>query len=69
MSDTHVILEGQVVEVLCNKFKVKTDSGQEVLSQLSGKMRQNKIQILLGDRVKVKVSPYDLSHGILFYRN
>lgn len=67
MSD-HVELNGQVTEVARDKFKVIVDGGNHVLAQISGKMRLNKIRILLGDKVLVKVSPYDTSRGIIVSR-
>ena len=57
-------LEGLITEVLPNaSFKVKLDSGQDILGHLSGKMRINFIKILPGDRVLVEMSVYDLSKG------
>ena len=50
-------------------FKVKTDSGHEILAQLSGKMRKYYIRIVPGDSVLVEVSPYDLTRGRITYRN
>ena len=50
-------------------FKVKTDSGHEVLAQLSGKMRKYYIRIVPGDSVVVAVSPYDLTRGRIVFRN
>jgi len=62
-------LEGTVVEALPGtQFRVELDNGHEVLAYLSGKMRKYYIRILLGDRVRVEVSPYDLSRGRITYR-
>ena len=62
-------MEGEVVELMpSTTFKVLLDNGHEVLAHLSGKMRMNKIKLLLGDRVKVEMSPYDLSRGRIVYR-
>ncbi|MBN1287365.1 MAG: translation initiation factor IF-1 [Anaerolineae bacterium] len=62
-------LEGTVTEALPNTmFKVELDNGHEVLAYLSGKMRKYYIRILLGDRVKVEISPYDLTRGRITYR-
>jgi translation initiation factor IF-1 len=62
-------LEGQVTEALPNAiFKVKLETGQEILSHVSGKIRKNFIRILRGDKVKVELSPYDLSRGRIIYR-
>lgn len=62
-------LEGTVIEALPGtQFRVELDNGHEVLAYLSGKMRRYYIRILLGDRVRVEVSPYDLSRGRITYR-
>ncbi len=62
-------VEGTVTEALPNAmFKVKLDTGHEVLAHISGKMRMYYIRILLGDRVKVELSPYDLTRGRIVYR-
>jgi translation initiation factor IF-1 len=60
---------GTVTEALPGtQFKVKLDNGHEVLAYLCGKMRRYYIRILLGDRVKVEVSPYDLTRARITYR-
>jgi translation initiation factor IF-1 len=60
---------GTVKEALPNAmFKVKLDTGHEVLAHISGKMRMYYIRILLGDRVQVELSPYDLTRGRITYR-
>ena len=65
-----ISLEGKVEEVLPNAmFRVKLDQGATILGHISGKMRQNKIQILLGDNVRVEMSPYDLTKGRIVYRS
>jgi translation initiation factor IF-1 len=62
-------LEGTVVEALPGtQFRVRLDNEHEVLAYLSGKMRKYYIRILLGDRVRVEVSPYDLTRGRIVYR-
>ncbi|GAB4243143.1 MAG: translation initiation factor IF-1 [Thermoleophilia bacterium] len=62
-------LEGEVVEALPNTmFRVKLDNDHEILAHISGKMRMNYIRILPGDRVKVELSPYDLTRGRITYR-
>jgi translation initiation factor IF-1 len=62
-------LEGTVIDALPNAmFKVKLENGHEVLAHISGKMRMNYITILLGDRVQVELSPYDLTRGRITYR-
>ena len=60
---------GTVEEALKGtQFMVKLDNGHEVLAYLCGKMRRYYIRILLGDRVKVELSPYDLTRGRIVYR-
>lgn len=62
-------MEGQVEEVLPNAtFKVRVNNNHTVIAVISGKIRQNKIQILAGDRVRLEVSPYDLTKGRVVYR-
>jgi len=57
-------VEGTVLEPLPNAmFRVELENGHKVLSHVSGKMRMNFIRILPGDRVKVELSPYDLTRG------
>lgn len=61
--------QGTVVEALPNaQFRVRLDSGHEVLAHISGKIRMYYIRILLGDRVLVELSPYDLNRGRIIYR-
>ena len=61
--------EGVVREVLPNAmFRVELDQGQKVLAHVSGKMRMSFIRILPGDRVKVELSPYDLTRGRVVWR-
>lgn len=62
-------MDGQVTEALANAmFRVELDNGHELLAHLSGKLRQNFIRILPGDRVKIEMSPYDLTKGRISYR-
>ncbi len=62
--------EGEVLEALPNaQFRVRLENGHEILGLLSGKMRMHFIKILPGDRVKVELSPYDLSRGRIVFRN
>ncbi|RLC79919.1 MAG: translation initiation factor IF-1 [Chloroflexi bacterium] len=62
-------MEGTVVEALpATQFRVQLDNGHEILAYLSGKMRRYYIRILLGDRVRVELSPYDLTRGRIVYR-
>lgn len=62
-------IEGEVVEALPNAlFKLRLDSGQEIIGHLSGKMRIHYIRVVPGDRVKVEMTPYDLSKGRIVTR-
>ncbi len=61
--------EGRITDVLPNtKFNVELENGLKVLAHISGKMRMHYIKILPGDRVKVELSPYDLTRGRIIYR-
>lgn len=71
MSDNRekIELEGIVKEALPNaSFKVDIGNGKIVLGMISGKMRMNHIRILPGDKVKVELSPYDLTKGRIIFR-
>lgn len=62
-------MDGTVVDALPNtQFKVKLDNGHELLAYTGGKMRKFRIRILPGDRVKLELSPYDLTRGRITYR-
>jgi translation initiation factor IF-1 len=62
-------VEGTIVEALPGtQFRVRLENGHEVLAYLSGRMRKYYIRILLGDRVRVEMSPYDLTRGRIVYR-
>ena len=62
-------VEGTVVETLPNtNFKVKLENGHELLAHISGKLRMNYIKILPGDKVRVELSPYDLTRGRITWR-
>jgi translation initiation factor IF-1 len=68
-SKDKLIIEGTVVETLPNTtFRIQLDTGHKVLAYLSGKMRKYYIRVLLGDRVRVELSPYDLERGRIVYR-
>lgn len=67
--NTKNIQDGVVIESLPGAtFKVRLSSGSEVLAHLSGKMRMHYIKVLLGDSVKVELSPYDTTKGRIIYR-
>ena len=62
-------VEGTVIEALPNvMFRVELDSGHRILAHVAGKMRMHKIQLSPGDKVKVELSPYDLTRGRITFR-
>ncbi len=68
-SDDKITVEGVVVEALpSTTFMVELENKHRVLAYLSGRLRKNYIRILLGDRVKLELSPYDLTRGRITYR-
>jgi len=69
VKEDKIEVEGEVVEALpSTMFRVQLDSGHDVLAKISGKMRKHYIRILPGDRVKVELSPYDLTRGRITFR-
>ncbi|MFN8496169.1 MAG: translation initiation factor IF-1 [Caldilineaceae bacterium] len=65
-----IVLEGKIVDTLPNAmFRVQLENGHTVLAYLSGKMRKYYIRVLLGDKVRVEMSPYDLTRGRIIYRH
>jgi translation initiation factor IF-1 len=61
--------DGEVLELLPNAmFRVRLDNDHEILAHTSGKMRKNRIRVLAGDRVKVEMTPYDLTKGRINFR-
>lgn len=67
--EDHLEVEGKVIETLPNTtFRVQLDNGHVITAHISGKMRKNYIRILTGDRVKVEMTPYDLSKGRITFR-
>jgi translation initiation factor IF-1 len=68
-TDDKIIVEGEVIEAMpSTTFRVKLENGHTVLAYLSGRLRKNYIRILLGDKVKLELSPYDLTRGRIVYR-
>lgn len=68
-AEDKIKVDGVVIEALPGtQFRVRLDNGHEVLAYLSGKMRKYYIRILLGDRVSVEMSPYDLTRGRITFR-
>jgi translation initiation factor IF-1 len=69
-SEEKVKMEGTVLEALPGtQFRVELENGHEIIAYLSGKMRRYYIRVLLGDRVTVDMSPYDLSRGRITFRH
>lgn len=69
ISKDFIKIEGVVEESLpAATFKIKLDNGKTILGHLSGKMRMYRIKILPGDRVRLEISPYDLTKGRIVYR-
>ncbi|HEY7953635.1 MAG: translation initiation factor IF-1 [Polyangia bacterium] len=67
--DDLVAMEGKIVEVMVGgNFRVDVQGGHSVLAQLGGRMRRNRIRVVLGDLVTVSVSPYDPSRGLITFR-
>ena len=67
--EDHIEMNGVVTETLPNTtFRVKLDNGHVVTAHISGRMRKNYIRILTGDKVKVEMTPYDLTKGRITYR-
>ena len=67
--DDHIKLEGVITNVFAGgQFEVETETGAIVRAQLCGRMRKFRIRVILGDRVTVALSPYDLTHGMIVFR-
>lgn len=68
-SKDFIELTGTILEALpATQFKVGLETGQTIIAYLSGKMRMFKIKLLPGDKVKIEMTPYDMSHGRITYR-
>lgn len=68
--EDHIELEGTVIDTLPNTtFKVELENGHKVIAHISGRMRKHYIRILTGDKVRVELTPYDLSKGRITYRS
>jgi translation initiation factor IF-1 len=62
-------MEGEIIESLRNRmFRIRLDNGHEIIGYTSGRMKRFRIRMMLGDRVRVEVSPYDLNRGRIVYR-
>ena len=67
--EKNIEVDGEIIETLPNAmFRVVIENGHEVLAHVSGKMRMHYIKILPGDKVKLELSPYDLSRGRITFR-
>ena len=67
--EDHIEMEGTVVDTLPNTmFRVQLENGYVITAHISGRMRKHYIRILLGDRVRVEMTPYDLERGRITYR-
>jgi translation initiation factor IF-1 len=61
--------QGEIIESLGNRmFRIRLDNGHELLGYSSGRLKRNRIRMLLGDRVRIELSPYDLDRGRIVYR-
>ncbi len=66
---SNIVQDGKIVEALSNAmFRVELQNGHQVIAHMSGKMRMNYIRILPGDKVRLEMSPYDLTKGRIVYR-
>ena len=62
-------MEGEIIESLRNRmFRVRLDNGHELIGYTAGRMKRYRIRMLLGDRVRIELSPYDLDRGRIVYR-
>ena len=69
-SKDFIEIDGEIIELLpAASFKVQLENGHEILAHLSGRMRMHKIRLLPGDKVKVQMTPYDLSKGRIISRH
>ena len=66
--ETGIEVEGKVIDIFKDEYKVELDNGFTVTAHVSGKIRMNMIRILPGDKVVVELSPYDLTRGRITYR-
>ncbi len=68
-SGDFIEIDGVITELLpATTFRVKLPDGREIISYLCGKMRKNNIKLIVGDKVKLEISPYDLEKGRIVYR-
>lgn len=68
--EDHIEMAGVVIDTLPNTmFRVRLENGHEIIAHISGRMRKNYIRILTGDKVKVELTPYDLTKGRITFRD
>ena len=67
-ADTDINFEGVIIDVMPGLFKIRLETGAEVIGHLSGKMKKFSIKVVLGDKVKVAMSPYDLTKARIVSR-
>ena len=68
-TDAKIQFEGEVTEALRGRmFRIQLDNGHEALGYVGGKMKRYRIRLMLGDRVRIELSPYDLKRGRIVYR-
>ncbi|MDX2345434.1 MAG: translation initiation factor IF-1 [Legionella sp.] len=68
--EDHIEMDGIIIDTLPNtKFRVELENGHIITAHISGRMRKNYIRILTGDKVKVELTPYDLSKGRITFRD
>jgi translation initiation factor IF-1 len=68
-SDDLMEFEGEITEVLPNQFfRVRLENNHEIIAYTGGKMKKNKIRLVLGDKVQIEMTPYDLNKGRITYR-
>ncbi len=66
--ETKIEVDGKVIDVIKDEYKVELENGSIVIAHVSGKIRMNMIRILPGDRVTIEISPYDITRGRIIYR-
>ncbi|CEL12428.1 Translation initiation factor IF-1 [Candidatus Portiera aleyrodidarum] len=70
IKEENIEMEGLIIETLPNTmFRVKLETGHIIIAHISGKIRKNYIRILTGDKVKIELTPYDLTKGRIIYRS
>jgi translation initiation factor IF-1 len=69
VKEEKVEMEGEIIEALRNRmFRIRLDNGHEMIGYTAGRMKRYRIRMLLGDRVRIELSPYDLDRGRIVYR-